>query len=345
MADTHYIWWMHITAGVFLKWLIVYPLVVFLCLEAAFLIMGYRRFYNDDYSISAQPANAYIGDEQFGIQLNPGNYSVEVNKGLKFKTTHLQDGSRQVRHRTQSGTDVLMLGCSFTYGFGVNDEQHFTSLVQESHPELGIWNGGVPGYGTAQSLMQLESHLETDSLKLVLLCFSSQHFMRNVLNREYRSNLRTGYRRSSKSVDNQMESARFPFKTSCNGPMEFVYWKNMYSHWKLRFWFASVNWIQTLTDRAKDRSLDHLEVTRCLIEEMDELCKQNGVRMGVVCLDSSDETASLREQLKDMPWLDIHFDFENTGYTNYPYDSHPNAVGHRTIADDIQPFLSSLIPD
>ena len=214
-----------------LKPLLLYPIVVFLCFETALRILGYAPFKNVDYTIQSTPKNAFVGHPELGIQLNPGSYKIEVNKGLKFTAHHLDNGLRYIAGRKPSHSNVLLLGCSFTYGFGVNDDQNFATLLQKAYPEAGIQNAGVIGYGSVQSLLQLKAQLDTADLKVVLLHFSSYHFMRNRLSQQYRSNLKIGYDRSSQDVDNLMQQSKFPYKASCDGPIEIVSWAAMYSNW------------------------------------------------------------------------------------------------------------------
>ncbi len=326
-----------------LKWLIYYPVMVFLCLETALLIMGYARFKNDDYSIQSSPKNALIGHPELGIQLNPGTYKINVNQGLAFSARHLDNHSRYVADRQQNPTNVLLLGCSFTYGFGVEDDQTFASLLQKSFPEAGIQNCGVPGYGSVQSLLQLKAQLDSTQLKVVLLHFSSFHFMRNTLSQPYRSNLKIGYRRSSKEVDNLMQQSKFPYKTSCDGTIKFASWESMYANWPGREWSAAVNALQTAFDNASEDHERQVEVTACLLREMQDLCAKKGIQFGVVCLDTTPETKDLKKRLEGINWLDVNFNFKNSALTNYPYDSHPNPAGHELIATKIQAFLAGLL--
>jgi lysophospholipase L1-like esterase len=45
----------------------------------------------------------------------------------------------------------------------------------------------------------------------------------------------------------------------------------------------------------------------------------------------------------DIAWTDVEFDFADQEQTNLPYDSHPSAQGHVTIAERIAPFLNQLL--
>jgi hypothetical protein len=329
--------------ALWLKWILWYPVMVFLCLEIAFLILGYRSYHNDDYSIKANPANAFIGHPSFGIQLNPGTYDISINDSLHFKATHLENHTRKVSYGKKDSTDILLLGCSFTYGFGVNDDETFASLLQKEHPNLGFENDGVIGYGTVQSLLQLKEAVIQNPPKALILIFSKYHFMRNTLSPEYRSNLKTGYHRSSQNVDNLMAQSQFPYKTDCDSRIQLASWNEMYENWPGREWLASINWFQTLRDKFNENQALQIEVTVCLIKEMQAICKENAIDFGLVCLDGDVRTQAIKLALSDLPWLEVGFDFENNEWTNAPFDTHPSAAGHRYIANRIEPFLSQLL--
>lgn len=332
------------TAKTAIKWTIIYPVVLFLCIEISFRIVGYNSFYNDDYSIKSSPKNAFIGHSKFGIQLNPGRYTITINDKVNFVTNH-----ERGNHRLTPGSihpdapDLLFLGCSFTYGYGVNDNENFPALIQAQFPEFNVRNSGVVGYGTVQSLMQLEEAIKISTVKTVLLNFSSFHFMRNTLSQNYRSNLKIGYERSSEDVNNNMKTARFPYKSSCGSKIKFQSWDSMYSNWFGREWFASINGMQSIYDKSRDDGIDQIAVTKCIIQEMATLCEANGIHFAVICLDSNAETKKLEKLLANVSWFNVNFHFGDKKVTNLPYDSHPNTLGHLLIAKRITPFLNALL--
>ncbi|NRA13422.1 MAG: hypothetical protein HRT57_15865 [Crocinitomicaceae bacterium] len=327
-----------------LKWVIVYPLMLLLCFEIALRILGYSHFHNDDYSIKSSPKNAFVGHNSLGVQLNPGRYSITLNKKVNFVANHEKGNHRLVPgNENPESPDVLFLGCSFTYGYGVNDDQNFPALIQKQFPKNSIRNSGVIGYGTVQSLMQLKEELKRGKLKAVLLNFSTVHFMRNCLSQQYRSNLKIGYERSSSNVSNQMKSARFPYKLKCDLDIQFEHWDDLYSNMAGREWLASMNWFQSAYDNYQDGKNDGLEVTECLIKEMHEICKKQGVKFAVIFLDFNKDVKTLRSGLGGIPTLKTDFNFKSKKLTNLPYDSHPNKRGHTIIANKIEPFLKDLM--
>ena len=140
-----------------------------------------------------------------------------------------------------------------------------------------------------------------------------------------------------------MKTARFPYKLKCDSNIKFERWDDMYSNAFGRSWLASVNWIQSAYDNYADQDNDDLDVTVCLMKEMNELCKKQGVEFGVVFLDSTKETKKLRSRIKNIKTLKVDFNFKSKKLTNLPYDSHPNKRGQELIAGKINPFLKDLL--
>lgn len=326
-----------------LKWTLIYTVLTLVFIEVLLWIVGYRPYSNEDYKVDASPGNPYVADAQLGIRLNPGTFTITLNNAVTFTATHQQNGERKIPgNPAENSPEVLFLGCSYTYGYGVNDDASFPAIVQQKHPEWAVHNAAVVGYGTVQHLLQLKKRLEHDPPDAVVLSLSSVHFQRTVLAQQYRANLRIGYRRSSHQVDNSMEQARFPFMTDCHN-VQYADWESLYTEIPGRYWSATANFLQIQYDRAADPDCDPVEVTRCIIQQMHDLCKKQHIPFGIICLDKTQETVQLEKGLKDVPWKNIGFSFKHRRYTHLPHDSHPNEKGHRKIAGSVLPFLETLM--
>lgn len=55
--------------------------------------------------------------------------------------------------------NVFVFGCSYTYGWFLDDEQTYAWLLQESLPESNVYNFAQPGYGTHHALLRLTEQL------------------------------------------------------------------------------------------------------------------------------------------------------------------------------------------
>lgn len=327
-----------------LKRIFFYTTLILVCFEIALRILSYAPYANDDYKVESQPGNAFVGDEELGIRLKPGQYTITLNDSVTFTTTHGSNNQREIPYSSaiNNAPEISFMGCSFTYGYGVNDGETFAALTQHNSPNKKVNNYGVIGYGTVQSLLQLQQKSDLESGDIILLCFSTYHFMRNSLSNEYRSRLKIGFENSSENLEENMASARFPAVKDCTGDPFWVNWDQMYSNWPGRTWFSSINFIQTSVDRLMDRKFNPVELAGCLIEKMNSICLEKGAKFGVICLDQDKRTEDLKNNLAHIPWLDVQFDFGNAEITNIPYDSHPNEKGHHFIHQKITPFIDEL---
>ena len=50
----------------------------------------------------------------------------------------------------------MVIGGSFSLGWGVNDEDTFSSKLQKKYTNFKVYNFGQGGYGSVQSLLLLE---------------------------------------------------------------------------------------------------------------------------------------------------------------------------------------------
>jgi len=121
---------------------------------------------------------------QHGRQTLPGNYSFTYhNNSLGFR------GSREYGEQ-KNGRRVLLLGDSFTYGTGVNDDQTFAFLAEQElaaqNRQVEILNAGCAGKGTDYALklfLTLGNKLKPD---LTALCFFGNDFVDNARGEYYR---------------------------------------------------------------------------------------------------------------------------------------------------------------
>ena len=75
---------------------------------------------------------------------------------IRFTVSTDHEGRRLMSSSGAARNTVLFLGDSCTFGFGVDDDQTFPSLVQKDLPDLRCINCGVPGYTSFQGRVLLE---------------------------------------------------------------------------------------------------------------------------------------------------------------------------------------------
>jgi hypothetical protein len=322
----------------------VYVLVlIFPCFELALRILGAEPYIQQDYVIKSIPAHPFLGDSLLGISLNTGSYKIEINNKIKFRATHDSSGYRKT-YRNDSITgakNIVSLGCSFTYGYGVNDNETFTYLLQKNNPKFSFTNMGIIGYGTVQSYLQLKKIIYSGDIPdVILLNFSSYHLERNPMIASYRRALKIGFSNSLSTEKEIMRNSRFPFSYSTKGvELEYIRWQDLYSDWKGRGHFATINYIQTAWDKLEISNLDLNSISTTIIAEMNELCTDNGIDFYAVMLDKG-PSISLKLRNVGVKLIEVGLDFSDTTVTNLPFDMHPNNKGHEQIFEAINNQLS-----
>jgi len=102
-------------------------------------------------------------------------------KGKQIYFTIGKDGQRKTGENN-GGVDgeILVIGGSFSQGWGVNDEDTFSSKLQKKYTNFKVYNFGQGGYGSVQSLLLLEKQIpKMKSPKLVIYGFIEHHEYRN----------------------------------------------------------------------------------------------------------------------------------------------------------------------
>ncbi len=79
---------------------------------------------------------------------------------------------------------VATLGCSYTFGEGLNDEQTIASRLNSLSSKLWVTNWGIPGAGTSTVLRQLEENRSHDEkakeIKKFIYIFIESHITRTL---------------------------------------------------------------------------------------------------------------------------------------------------------------------
>jgi len=288
----------------------------------------------------------YEPDPLLGWRSKPGRYTVKafVPEEEDLKVT-IRDGGRRRTGSEAKGTRprLAFVGCSYTEGQWLSDEETFAWKLQAKYPAIEVQNYGVAGYGTYQSLLLLEKIFAApDPPKIVLYGFIDTHTRRNVAAPEFLESVARHSRKSYPQVpyvtlDGEGELQRHP--------------PQAYPAWPLRQYSALVNFVQHISFRflARKRVWDQAEITEKLLLEMKRLANRHGAHFAVIMLAIWDpEPLRLRfiEFLiqNKIDYLDC--DYPRTAEFGIPGDGHPNdkknTLYAHCIANGIRDQLSAL---
>jgi hypothetical protein len=106
--------------------------------------------------------------------------STELIRPTRF-LVHLDSRGARVPSRgveTPASVDVMVIGCSFAFGWGANEVDTFPALIREDL-HVRVANLGIPGTGTVSALRSLERNRGL-SPRVIVYTFIADHVRRNL---------------------------------------------------------------------------------------------------------------------------------------------------------------------
>jgi hypothetical protein len=159
--------------------------------EAAARLLGYTPSMPGTGAV--EPSVAF--DPVLGWINSPGT----THKWPMGLATFWHDASRRTRRTERISTrdTVLVLGCSYTQGYLVGDEDTFAWKLQQRFPLFDFRNFGTSGYGTYQSLLRFRRFVAEGRVPaLVIFGFAEFHGPRDRATRSWIESLRVSGSRS-----------------------------------------------------------------------------------------------------------------------------------------------------
>jgi hypothetical protein len=145
-----------------------------------------------EFSQESTPNPFLRNDDEFGYTANPGVYTHVYRRRPKgsaapwerfpVKVTMNDDGSRWTGRAPRAGVpDVYLLGDSYVFGSGVNDEQTFAYLLQAALPQVDVRLFALGGYSTVQAwrrIAKLKDGITADDA--IVIGYADFYDVRNV---------------------------------------------------------------------------------------------------------------------------------------------------------------------
>ena len=247
-----------------------------------------RMLHHDDYSPD-------MGWERAGPE---SRLSDEQPKDTTVYETILADKSRASRskNRAATKTNVLMLGCSFTYGIGVNDEDTYVWLLNERFPDVTFDNFAQDGYGTLQCLLREEKILKERHYDYVIYAAIPDHLRRNISYSTWSiDNAKPGRSQRNaliKALKHDAPMWYFPIAyINSDGSLGI---RRADYHWPGDRYSAFINTLKRLyifqncykiTHNMKQYEPYARDVYWRILYRMDQLAQERGSRFATICLD------------------------------------------------------------
>lgn len=261
--------------------------------------------------------------------------------GKETVVTILPWGGRPASPGRSAAGDVVVVGGSFTLGWGVSDYETFPRLLAEKLPGERVVNLAVGGYGTLQSLMVLEQWFSRhpDAAELVVYGFTDFHENRNTATPAWRRSL---------AVNSPSRAVRVPFARMEDGRLQRKP-LSVHPDWPFKRHFALVALLEDLYLRAVEaEALDQrVPVTKALLLDMRDLCAEHGAELLVAVIHASTEKKRLYQSfLKEHGVASTDCTLPGTypkPEYSVPGDGRPNGRMHALWADCLSKPAADLL--
>jgi hypothetical protein len=287
-----------------------------------------QRSYFLTPTISVFPATQfYKYDASLGYVTSTGTYTVtlttpKADKPYVWTVTTDKDGYRltsNIINGEKNEPEIWIFGCSYTWGWAVNDQDTLPWLIQKSYPGYYVKNYAGAGYGDVHALIKLKNEV-AQGRKPVIAVFSYNnfHLPRNV---------------AAPSRMNEFQNIKDV--RLLHHPMGFID-----DSGKL-----GIKIIPLVHVDAPDPDSDTMiNVTKKIFDEILELCEQEGIKP-ILAFQTGDKDDPIVQycQKRGFTIADISLDNMKPEYNNLPYDIHPNSKAHKYYADQLNSVIYKII--
>lgn len=255
--------------------------------ELALRFKGYRPWTYNQPDRNEPTMNE--PDPILGWRSKEGSYLVPPYdpSGAETQYSLLASGLRKTSPKQNDTRDsrpkLIVVGCSYTQGWAISDEETYPWKLQNHFTKYEVLNYGNAGYSTYQSLLMLERVLPTaQNPTVVMYGFSDKHEVRNVAAVEWVRKLSMYSKRGHVNV---------PYVSRTAEGVLIRHAPEAYPSFPLRESSSLVALAESAYAelRGKKRTDDMREVTQRLILEMRDLTQRYGVKFVVVFLVVNEE--------------------------------------------------------
>lgn len=311
--------------------------------EGGARLMGYRPWQPAPRSTVVEPDSGFfIQEDRLGYVMKPGTFTVTLNDSLTFRAQHTEARYRTcgpvAAQDTVERPQIWILGGSFTYGWGVNDAEAYPALIQQAFPEYEVHNFGVGGYGTLQSMYQLQDGLAAGQTPAaVVLAYASFHDQRNTCSR---------YWMKAIAPQAMLQGLAFPnARMDASGELVYGMEPVAYAPWPGMRISAFVHALEGMKCQADEQRMNSPEVSRRLILKMHRICAKKGIPFVLAGIEPDGGTVSMLERCAGdgVVMADISVDRGEAGMSLEPWDPHPSAAAHRIYAERLVSEFPSFL--
>jgi len=256
---------------------------------------------------------------ELGYQMLPGTYYNEIKiydifkPGWRYRSWNaiINDDRTRFTGKKVGFPEINIYGCSFTFGYALDDKETYPHILQDSMPRFNVRNFGMNGYGNLHYLIQLKRYLEwKQTPKYAIFNYIPFHMDRNVASSSWLKLLNTQYE----------DSYKYPRGTVDNGILNI-----------------SMVDIEKKPKHYEPSYTDKFHVTLHIFAEIEKTCRQNDIMPVILTAVNGDSVVTACQEL-GFKIIGIP-DFLIPEYQLYPFDGHTNYEANKEIAEAIKNFI------
>lgn len=326
------------------EWVIRFLLVAVSCVVAVVLAEVVARVF---FSISDGRDNVTLDGKPVKSWFEPGSVYRQVTNEYDALTTITDKGHRVPG--VEGNPDIIFIGDSFTYGFGLTDDETFASIYCKQQHRACV-NLGIPGSGTLKQVERLESFIKEwrwkpKEVKLFFFGMSGSFSAGNDFVDNYD---RYMWEHAARVDGDQKGQGQMPRENAAVGLAErviglqtFILEYSTLMRLGKYYWGPMLKSI-IVADPGKGRMAVALDATKESLSKLDDLSRRIGFDYSIYLIvpvqdiirGTYGETLATLNHVSPKPVVSTaHLFFDSPRNFYYAFDGHINAKGSRRIAE------------
>jgi lysophospholipase L1-like esterase len=335
--------------------LLIFSITIALLLcEIALRLMGHNPLY-----VSPERNRFWIYDAQLGWAHQPGQSGIFETPQFRTSVRINQQGLRDPEHsydRLNDASRILVLGDSFAWGYGVEESERFSQLLETSL-RAEVINAGVSGYSTDQELLWFRNEGTHYDIDLVIVVFAGNDIGDNQRDLVYNIYHKPRFIQegdqlilSDSPVQRTSTQGRFIYDLSQHSALVFFLSQRYFDLREMYGRFKTD--LETIPSAPSGIAVERepFGLSIALLNEIESLAESKGAKFMIVATDSwwnhpSEESyQDFMDTLQTEGFLVL--DVESTaGFEPdkmiIPDDGHWSRAGHEFVAEKIESFIES----
>ena len=271
-------------------------------------------------------------------------YNCETKVDYKLNAEGFRDKDRAI---TTDKYRIMVIGDSFVWGVGAEQNGLFTALLEKMDPDLDVMNVSVPGWATNQEYFYLENYgLQYKPDMVIVMFFIENDLIGNgVFEKD-------GYKNYGLPETKEKTYNKFSIKYVQDH-------SRIYRLWKRKRRDLKVIWgMDPILSEYRDDSVEW-QATKKWISKFKELADRNNIRLIFVLTPGRNQFFLKKDRdipqkmlggyLRSIgvPYIDLFPVFaeikasgkKDWGY--FKYDGHWDGYGHEVVADTLYPVIKN----